>query len=80
MIHTNFVVLDENCHWLRLMYLFLRHVVYIFFFNFAPGRNRTPDPRVREPKRTPLGYILLLLLLLMANRLDAQLEALSKRK
>jgi hypothetical protein len=38
------------------------------------------DPRVREPKRTPLGYILLLLLLLTANRLDAQLEALPKRK
>jgi hypothetical protein len=22
------------------------------------GRNRTRDPRVPEPKRTPLGYIL----------------------
>jgi hypothetical protein len=32
-----------------------------FFFiisNFALGRNRTRDPRVPEPKRTPLGYIL----------------------
>jgi hypothetical protein len=29
MIHKNFVVLDENCHWLKLMYLFLRHVLYI---------------------------------------------------
>jgi hypothetical protein len=28
MIHKNFVVLDEKCHWLKLMYLFLRHVVY----------------------------------------------------
>jgi hypothetical protein len=25
----NFVVLDEICHWLKLMYLFLRHVVYV---------------------------------------------------
>jgi hypothetical protein len=24
----------------------------------ALGRNRTRDPRVPEPKRTPLGYIL----------------------
>jgi hypothetical protein len=31
---------------------------YLFFFNFALGRNRTRDPRVPEPKRTPLGYIL----------------------
>jgi hypothetical protein len=29
-----------------------------FFFNFVLGRNRTRDPRVAEPKRTPLGYIL----------------------
>jgi hypothetical protein len=28
------------------------------FFNFALGRNRTRDPRIPEPKRTPLGYIL----------------------
>jgi hypothetical protein len=28
------------------------------FFYFALGRNRTHDPRVPEPKRTPLGYIL----------------------
>jgi hypothetical protein len=27
MIHKNVVALDENCHWLKLMYLFLRHVV-----------------------------------------------------
>jgi hypothetical protein len=31
---------------------------FSFFFNFALGRNRTRDPRVPEPKRTPLGYIL----------------------
>jgi hypothetical protein len=31
---------------------------YSFFF-FALGRNRTRDPRVPEPKRTPLGYILI---------------------
>jgi hypothetical protein len=30
---------------------------YSLFF-FAMGRNRTRDPRVPEPKRTPLGYIL----------------------
>jgi hypothetical protein len=29
----------------------------IAFFS-ALGRNRTRDPRVPEPKRTPLGYIL----------------------
>jgi hypothetical protein len=28
MVHNNFVVLDETCHWLKLMYLFQRHVVY----------------------------------------------------
>jgi hypothetical protein len=27
-------------------------------FFCALGRNRTRDPRVPEPKRTPLGYIL----------------------
>jgi hypothetical protein len=28
MVHfNNFVVLDEICHWLKLMYLFLRQVV-----------------------------------------------------
>jgi hypothetical protein len=31
---------------------------FFFFLNFALGRNRTRDPRVPEPKRTPLGYIL----------------------
>jgi hypothetical protein len=31
MTHKNVVVLDENCHWLKLMYLFLRHVVYVLF-------------------------------------------------
>jgi hypothetical protein len=31
-----------------------------FFLNFALGRNRTRDPRVPEPKRTPLGYILVI--------------------
>jgi hypothetical protein len=31
---------------------------FFFNFNFALGRNRTRDPRVPEPKRTPLGYIL----------------------
>jgi hypothetical protein len=30
----------------------------LFSFNFALGRNRTRVPRVPEPKRTPLGYIL----------------------
>jgi hypothetical protein len=29
-----------------------------FFFNFPLGRNQTRDPRIPEPKRTPLGYIL----------------------
>jgi hypothetical protein len=33
-----------------------------FFFNFALGRNRTRDPRVPEPKRTPLGYILYIII------------------
>jgi hypothetical protein len=32
----------------------------LFFFNFVLGRNRTLDPRVPEPKRTPLGYILII--------------------
>jgi hypothetical protein len=31
-----------------------------FLLNFALGRNRTRDPRVPEPKRTPLGYILVI--------------------
>jgi hypothetical protein len=39
-----------------------RDRIWPFFFfnylNFALGRNRTRDPRVPEPKRTPLGYIL----------------------
>jgi hypothetical protein len=25
-LHNNFVVLEEICHWLKLMYLFLKHV------------------------------------------------------
>jgi hypothetical protein len=29
-----------------------------WLFFFALGRNRTRDPRVPEPKRAPLGYIL----------------------
>jgi hypothetical protein len=37
-------------------------MAFFFFFliilNFALGRNRTRDPRVPEPKRTPLGHIL----------------------
>jgi hypothetical protein len=33
-----------------------RDKIPIFFF--ALGRNRTRDPRVAEPKRTPLGCIL----------------------
>jgi hypothetical protein len=39
MIHKNFVVLDENCHWLKLIYLFLRHVVCTvsFFLRLAIG-------------------------------------------
>jgi hypothetical protein len=32
--------------------------IIAFFLNFALGRNRTCDPLVSEPKRTPLGYIL----------------------
>jgi hypothetical protein len=35
-----------------------RDRIYLFFFNFALGRNRTRDPRVPGPKWTPLGYIL----------------------
>jgi hypothetical protein len=38
-----------------------RDRIWPFFkiiLNFALGRNRTRDPRVPEPKRTPLGYIL----------------------
>jgi hypothetical protein len=31
-------------------------IEYSLFFS-ALGRNRTRDPRVPEPKRTPLGYI-----------------------
>jgi hypothetical protein len=31
---------------------------FFYYLNFALGRNRTRDPRVPEPKRTPLGYIL----------------------
>jgi hypothetical protein len=38
MIYKNFVVLDENCHWLKLMYLFLRHVVYLVIYHF-PGNE-----------------------------------------
>jgi hypothetical protein len=26
MVHNNFVVLGETCHWLKLIYLFRRHV------------------------------------------------------
>jgi hypothetical protein len=33
-----------------------------FFLNFALGRNRTFDPRIPEPKRTPLGYIIIKLI------------------
>jgi hypothetical protein len=35
-----------------------RILIAPFFFNLALGRNRTRDPLVPEPKRTPLGYIL----------------------
>jgi hypothetical protein len=38
---------------------------HIIIFNFALDRNWTHDPRVPELKRTPLGYILLLLLIIM---------------
>jgi hypothetical protein len=31
---------------------------FLIILNFTLGRNRTRDPRVPEPKRTPLGYIL----------------------
>jgi hypothetical protein len=27
---TKFVVLDENCHWLKLMYLFLETPLYTY--------------------------------------------------
>jgi hypothetical protein len=37
-----------------------RDRIYPFFS--ALGRNRTRDPRVPEPKRTPLGYILPIIL------------------
>jgi hypothetical protein len=32
--------------------------LFFMILNFALGRNRTCAPRVPEPKRTPLGYIL----------------------
>jgi hypothetical protein len=32
-------------------------IEYSLFFS-ALGQNQTRDPRVPEPKRTPLGYIL----------------------
>jgi hypothetical protein len=38
---------------------------FLIILNFALGRNRTRDPRVPEPKRTPLGYILPNILLLL---------------
>jgi hypothetical protein len=33
---------------------------------FCLGRNRTRDPRVPEPKRIPLGYIILLLFIFIS--------------
>jgi hypothetical protein len=36
-----------------------------FFLNFALGRNQTRDPRVPEPKRTPLGYILPIIIIII---------------
>jgi hypothetical protein len=41
-------------HSLGLVYKSMRGVMT----NFGLGRNRTHDPRVPEPKRTPVGYIL----------------------
>jgi hypothetical protein len=43
---------DRIWPFLFLFFLFFK------FFNFALGGNRTHDPRVPEPKRTPLGYTL----------------------
>jgi hypothetical protein len=39
MVHNNFVVLDEICHWLKLMYLFLRHVYLVKHFEFRNFLN-----------------------------------------
>jgi hypothetical protein len=47
----------QNSH--KMVFLALSSIAndsQLFFFNFALGRNRTRDPRVPEPKRTPLGY------------------------
>jgi hypothetical protein len=41
----------------RDQWLNVTHEMNIAFFS-ALGRNRTRDPRVPEPKRTPLGCIL----------------------
>jgi hypothetical protein len=60
-------------------------MAFFFFFliilNFALGRNRTRDPRVPEPKRTPLGhilpkkiYIILLLLLLLLLHINVHMD------
>jgi hypothetical protein len=46
----------DRDHWLNVTSE-SRDKIYLFF-NFALGRNRTRDPRVPEPKRTPLGCIL----------------------
>jgi hypothetical protein len=46
-------------HSLGLVYKSMRGMMTnSIIFNFALGRNWTRDPRVTEPKRTPLGYIL----------------------
>jgi hypothetical protein len=51
---TNSIDRDQ---WLNVTSESRDRIEPIFFFNFALGRNRTRDPRIPEPKRTPLGYI-----------------------
>jgi hypothetical protein len=55
-----------------------RDRIWPFFFliilNFALGRNRTRDPRVPEPKRTPLGYILPIYMVSQNSRIKLKLH------
>jgi hypothetical protein len=41
------------------------NLFFLIILNFALGRNRTRDPRVPEPKRTPLGYILPIIIIII---------------
>jgi hypothetical protein len=52
---TNSIDRDQ---WLNVTSESRDRIEPFFFFFFALVRNRTRDPRVPEPKRTPLGYIL----------------------